>query len=59
MTGAVIELNAETDFVARNELFQNAARKIAKTALDVDGDVEALGAAKTANGETVGDSSPA
>src|ERR1700748_279731 len=37
MTGAVIELNAETDFVARNELFQNAARTIAKAALDVDG----------------------
>ena len=27
MTGALIELNAETDFVSRNELFQNAARK--------------------------------
>src|ERR1700733_6789402 len=30
MTGAVVELNAETDFVARNELFQTAARKVAK-----------------------------
>src|SRR5215468_4602767 len=30
MTGAVIELNAETDFVARNELFQQAARKTAE-----------------------------
>jgi elongation factor Ts len=29
MVGAVVELNAETDFVARNELFQGAARKIA------------------------------
>src|SRR5580700_3428222 len=29
MTGALIELNAETDFVARNELFQQAARKVA------------------------------
>ncbi len=54
MTGAVIELNAETDFVARNELFQGAARKVAQTALDVDG-VEAISAAKTADGETVGD----
>jgi elongation factor Ts len=42
MTGAVIELNAETDFVARNELFQTAARKIAGVALGVGGDVEAL-----------------
>ena len=53
MTAAVIELNAETDFVARNELFQNAARSIAEIALDVDGDVEAIAAAKTPNGETV------
>jgi elongation factor Ts len=52
MTAAAIELNSETDFVARNELFQNAARKAAKAALDVDG-VEAIGAAKTADGETV------
>jgi elongation factor Ts len=52
MTGAVVELNAETDFVARNELFQGAARKVAQTGLDVDG-VEALNAAKTADGEVV------
>jgi elongation factor Ts len=42
MTAAVIELNAETDFVARNEGFQAAARNIAGAALDVEGDVEAL-----------------
>jgi len=53
MTGAVIELNAETDFVARNELFQNAARAIAEVALDVDGGVDAIAAAKTPNGESV------
>ena len=52
-TGAVIELNAETDFVARNEQFQAAARKIAQTALTVDGDVAALRAAKTADGEVI------
>jgi elongation factor Ts len=55
MTGAAVELNAETDFVARNELFQNAARKVAATALGVDDSVEALGAAKTADGEVVSD----
>ncbi|MGZ3273913.1 MAG: translation elongation factor Ts [Phenylobacterium sp.] len=55
MVGAAIELNAETDFVARNELFQNAARKVAQAALGVDGDVEAVKAAKTADGEVVGD----
>ena len=52
-TGAVIELNAETDFVARNEQFQAAARKIAQAALTVDGDVEALRKARTADGEVV------
>ena len=55
MTAAVIELNAETDFVARNEGFQAAARNIAVVALDVDGDVEALRAAPL-DGATVADS---
>jgi elongation factor Ts len=56
MTGAVIELNAETDFVSRNELFQNAARAIAEIALSVDGGVDDIAAAKTPNGETVSES---
>ena len=55
MTAAVIELNAETDFVSRNELFQNAARAVAQTALDVDGGVDDITAAKTADGEAVGE----
>jgi elongation factor Ts len=50
-TGALVELNAETDFVARNDLFQAAARSLAATALGVDGGVDAIGAAKTASGE--------
>jgi len=45
-TAAAIELNSETDFVARNEMFQDAARRIAKAAVGVDGDVAALRAAK-------------
>ena len=53
MTGAVIELNAETDFVARNEMFQQAARKTAVAALDVEGGVDALANARTADGVTV------
>src|SRR5207342_373075 len=36
-TGVLVELNAETDFVAKNETFQAAARDIAKVALDVEG----------------------
>lgn len=54
-TGAVVEVNAETDFVARNEQFQVAARTITGLALDVDG-VEALSAAAVAGTEgTVND----
>jgi elongation factor Ts len=54
MTASAVELNAETDFVARNELFQNAARKAAVAGLDADG-VDAIAAAKTADGEAVAD----
>lgn len=54
-TGVLIELNAETDFVAKNDRFQAAARDIAKVALGVDGDVDAISAAKLASGETVND----
>jgi elongation factor Ts len=53
MTGALVELNAETDFVARNDKFQDAARAIAKVALDADG-VDAVNAAP-ADGGTVQD----
>ena len=56
MVGAVVEVNAETDFVARNETFQAAARGIAKAALDVaDGDVQALNQAAMEDGRTVAD----
>jgi len=40
--GAVIELNAETDFVARNDKFQAAAATLATLALAGSGDVEEL-----------------
>ena len=51
--GAIIELNAETDFVARNDQFQALAKNIAEAAL-VDGDdVEKLKQAKDANGVEV------
>jgi len=55
MVGAAIELNAETDFVARNDLFQKAARDVAKTALDVDGDVHELIHTAMPDGQTVAD----
>jgi elongation factor Ts len=53
MTGAAIELNAETDFVSRNALFQEAARKVAQAALTVGDDVQSLNAAPLADGQTV------
>lgn len=40
--GAIIELNAETDFVARNDQFQALARNIAEIALTTGDDVEKL-----------------
>ena len=50
-TGALVELNAETDFVARNEKFQTALRQIADTALKTDGTLEALQNAKAPVGD--------
>ncbi|SKA33602.1 translation elongation factor Ts [Consotaella salsifontis] len=41
----VVEVNSETDFVARNEAFQTLVRAIAETGLSTDGSVEAVGAA--------------
>ncbi|QIK77565.1 elongation factor Ts [Sphingomonas piscis] len=51
--GAVVEVNSETDFVAKNEQFQNFVREVAKLALTTGGDVEALGAAAYPTGGTV------
>ena len=42
--GAIVEVNSETDFVARNEQFQGIVANIAKLALKANGDVAALGA---------------
>jgi elongation factor Ts len=43
--GAVVEVNSETDFVARNEAFQNYVAAVATLALDVGEDLDALNAA--------------
>ncbi len=40
--GAVVEVNSETDFVARNEVFQAFVRTVAKLALEAGGDVQKL-----------------
>jgi elongation factor Ts len=39
---AVVEVNSETDFVARNEAFQRFVRTVNELALDGDGELEAL-----------------
>jgi elongation factor Ts len=51
--GAVVEVNSETDFVAKNEIFQDFVRNVAKLALEHGTDVEALGATAYPGGGTV------
>jgi elongation factor Ts len=47
--GVVVEVNSETDFVARNDLFQGLVKMIANVALTVGADVEKIKAAKVGN----------
>lgn len=51
-TACATEVNSETDFVAENAMFQKLVSDIAKLAIDLNGDVEALSNAKI-DGETV------
>jgi elongation factor Ts len=44
--GVVVEVNSETDFVARNEQFQGLVKMIGQVALDVGSDIEKIKAAK-------------
>jgi elongation factor Ts len=44
--GVVVEVNSETDFVARNDLFQGLVKMIANVALTAGADVEKIKAAK-------------
>ncbi|HLN22615.1 MAG TPA: translation elongation factor Ts [Patescibacteria group bacterium] len=50
--GAVVEVNAETDFIARNDQFQGFVKNVAELALSLGDDVEVLKAAKVASGKT-------
>jgi elongation factor Ts len=52
--GVAVEVNSETDFVARNPVFQTMVGSIAQAALGVKGDVEAVRSAKI-GGKTVGE----
>src|ERR1700687_5549281 len=46
LKGVVVEVNSETDFVARNDLFQGLVKMIANVALTVGVDLEAILKAK-------------
>src|SRR5215475_826645 len=48
-TGALVEVNAETDFVARNDEFKAFVKSAADLALTEGGDLESLLAAKHGN----------
>ena len=53
--GAVVEVNAETDFVSRNDTFQSFARAAAELARNRGDDVETLKTLPLASGRSVGD----
>src|ERR1041385_8769856 len=51
--GAVVEVNSETDFVAKNEIFQDFVRNVAQLALEHGTDVDTLAATAYPGGGTV------
>jgi elongation factor Ts len=53
--GAVVEVNSETDFVAKNDQFQDFVRNVAQIALATGEDVEELLRAQYPAGGTVGE----
>ena len=50
---AIVEVNAETDFVARNETFQDFVARVAEIALQTGDDLDAINAAPFDSGRTV------
>lgn len=54
--GALVELNAETDFVARNDQFQELVGQLADAAIANGSSVDALNAATLPNGKSVSQS---
>ena len=51
--GAAVEVNAETDFVAKNDQFQEFVRNVTQLALEAAGDIEALSTTTYPGGGTV------
>ncbi|QEO17703.1 translation elongation factor Ts [Acetobacter vaccinii] len=54
-SAAMVEVNAETDFVARNEAFQAFVESVAKVALKVGDDLEVIKSAMLDTGRSVAD----
>jgi elongation factor Ts len=52
--GAIVEVNSETDFVARNDLFQGLVKMIAQVVLDVGPDVDKVKARRVGD-QTIAD----
>lgn len=56
-SAVLVEVNSETDFVARNDAFQDLVRNIANVALETDGSTEAVAEASyPGSGKTVAES---
>jgi elongation factor Ts len=53
--GVLVEVNSETDFVARNETFQEFVLKVADVALTANGDMDAVKTSAYPGGKTVAD----
>jgi elongation factor Ts len=51
--GVAVEVNSQTDFVAKNEIFQNFVREATALALEAGDDVDAIKGAKMESGQTV------
>lgn len=52
-SGAILELNAETDFVSKNDKFQALVQNLAGEFLKSDGNLESFQNQKLANGKTI------
>lgn len=53
--GAAVEVNSETDFVAKNDRFQDFVREVTQIALETGDNLDALKAAKMPSGTSVED----
>ncbi len=52
---SVVEINSETDFVAKNKDFLNFSKEISKINFEVFGDIEKIKSSKMENGKSVDD----